>query len=144
MLRYIITVNRWTLFFIFCAASVAWAQEPIPPPPLPHNSKGWVDMLVKMSPFIIGVIAPYGNDLMKNGLPRIFGKVPTPIVMMISSLVSMLASGLTAYTAGLALENQGGVTPEVAMTETLATSIPAHKIAQKPPVDGDRNAGSGS
>lgn len=138
MLRYILEVNKWTVFFFFACVSIAIAQEPIPPPSLPHNERGWIDMLVKMSPFLLGVIAPYGNDL-KSVMPKLFGKVPVPLMMLLSSILSMFASAMTAYVSGLALENQGGVTPEVAVTETGTTSLLAHKIAQKEPTNAKKD-----
>lgn len=133
MMIYLVRVNRWTLLFLSMAVGVALAQEPaVPPPTLPDTGKGWLDMLVKMSPYLFGIVAPFGNDFIKHMAPKTIGKLPTPVIMIISSVLSVLASATAALVSTNTMDG-GGVTPEVATVQASSAAAIAQGVKQSMP-----------
>lgn len=123
---------RWRavsmLMMIVCVASLAVAQEPIPAPPLPNNSTGWLDFVVKVLPVLWGIMAPAITAQLQVIFPKLLAGVPRPLLGIISTIVGALAGALTGSLDGLLL-NGGGVSPDVGALEGVLSAATAHRVA---------------
>ena len=126
------------LKLIVCAAAVlswmaylvvvVWAGEPIPAPPLPDTSTGWLDFVVKVLPVLWGIMAPAITAQLQVLFPKLLSGLPRPLLGMISAIIGAVAGALTGSLDDMLLTG-GGVSPDVGALEGVLSAATTHRVA---------------
>lgn len=109
-------------------AVVVMAAEPIPAPPLPDTSTGWLDFVVKVLPVLWGIMAPSITAQLQAAFPRLLAGVPRPLLAVMSTIIGALAGALTGSIDGMFLSG-GGVSPDVGALEGVLSAATSHRVA---------------
>lgn len=109
-------------------AVVVMAADPIPAPPLPDTSTGWLDFVVKVLPVLWGIMAPSITAQLQVVFPRLLAGIPRPLLAVISAVIGALAGALTGSLDGMLL-NGGGVSPDVGALEGVLSAATSHRVA---------------
>lgn len=107
---------------------ILMAAEPIPAPPLPDTSTGWLDFVVKVLPVLWGIMAPAITAQLQILFPRLLAGIPRPLLGVISAIVGAVAGALTGSLDSLLL-NGGGISPDVGAVEGILSAATAHRVA---------------
>lgn len=116
------------MLFWWLSASLVLAEGPIPAPPLPDTSTGWLDFVVKVLPVLWGIMAPAITAQLQVAFPRLLSGLPRPLLGLISTVVAAVAGAVTGSLDGLLL-NGGGVSPDVGALEGVLSAATAHRMA---------------
>lgn len=116
------------MLLIVLFVPMAFADGPIPAPPLPDTSTGWLDFVVKVLPVLWGIMAPAITAQLQMVFPKLLSGIPRPLLGIISTIVGALAGALTGSLDGLLLHG-GGVSPDVGALEGVLAAATAHRVA---------------
>lgn len=112
---------------VVAAASVAPPQSPAP---LPDTKVGWLDLLIKKLPGLLGAVFPVLLVLLKVKGKTVFAKIPKEWAPLVSALLAALASLADASVGGAVLDG-GGVAPDTAAVTGAGTALVVHPLANK-------------
>lgn len=123
---------RWMTVLAFAVSGLivplALAADPIPAPPLPDTSTGWLDFVVKVLPVLWGIMAPSITAQLQVAFPKLLTGIPRPLLAVISTIIGALAGALTGSLDGMLL-NGGGVSPDVGALEGVLSAATSHRVA---------------